>query len=168
MFKTFLLISFLFFLVSCSGSENPKKLYLQDMSSLSSFEQEQVNEAIKLINDNAGEVFFSSSGNRPLIIKKDFLEGTDMGYANPRTYQCIIGLDTDSDLIRSEPRLIQYIFIHQLGHCYGLDYSSDPNSVMYPTFDGILDNNNDSLWNENDSSYLKLKNFSKTLKSLSN
>lgn len=166
MFKIFLLSFFCLFLGACSGSENPKKLYLQDMSSLSSFEQEQVKEAIKLLNNSAGEVFFSSAGNRPLIIKKDFLEGTDMGYANPRTYQCIIGLDTDSDLIRSEPRLIQYIFIHQLGHCYGLDYSSDPNSVMYPTFDGILDNNSDSLWDENDTSYIKLKNFSKTLKNL--
>ncbi len=167
MFKLILVAS-LFFLGACSGSENPKRLYLQDMSSLSSFEQEQVNEAIKFLNENAGEVFITYSGNRPLIIKKDFLEGTDMGYANPRTYQCIIGLDTDSDLVRAEPRLIQYILIHQLGHCYGLDYSSDPNSVMYPTFDGILDNNNDLLWNENDTSFMKLKNFSKVLKSLSN
>ena len=144
-------------LTACSGSENPKKLYLQDMSSLSDFEQTQIKSAMDLLTQGAGENFFSTSGNRPLILQKSFLEGTDMGFSQPRTYQCIIGIDTDSDLIRDEPRLIQYVFIHQLGHCYGLDYSSDQDSIMYPTFPGTWDSTVED----------KLKDFSKTLRDLS-
>lgn len=147
----------LFFLTACSKDKAPTKLYLSDMSSLSNFEQNQIKEAITLLNEGAGIDYFGFSGNRSLILKSVNLDGTDSGYSKPQTFVCEIFIDSNSDLIRADPELLQYVFIHELGHCFGLPYSSDPNSVMYPTFNGIWDNN----------TKLKLKNFSKELYQLS-
>lgn len=126
-------------LTACSKDKAPTKLYISDMSSLSSFEQNQIKEAIILLNEGAGVDYFGFSGNRPIILKSVNLDGTDSGYSKPQTFVCEIFIDSNSDLIRSDPELLQYIFIHELGHCFGLPYSSDPTSVMYPTFNGVWD-----------------------------
>lgn len=146
---------YLFFviLISCSGDKNPTKLYIASMRELSTFEEEQINEAVKLINEGAGATFFGFSGNRPVDIKSANLDGIKTGYSKPQTFLCEIYIDSNSDLIRATPELIQYVFIHELGHCFGLDYSSDPSSVMYPTFTGTWDNATKN----------KLKDFGKVL-----
>lgn len=145
------------FLSGCSEPEQPSKLYIADWSSLSTFEQDQIQSALDLLTEGSGEEFLSFSGNRPLILKSADLQGTNSGKSTPQTYKCEIIIDSNSDLIRNDPELLQYIFIHELGHCYGLDYSSDPDSVMYPTFNGS--------WNQ--TVIDKLKEFSKTLRVLS-
>lgn len=127
-------------LISCSGAKAPKQLYIADWSSLSSFEQEQVSLALELLNEGAGENFIGFSGNRPLILKAETLPGTRLGKSEPQTFKCEIIIDSANDIIRDEPRLIQYIFIHQLGHCYGLPYEpNNPDSVMFTTLPGVWD-----------------------------
>lgn len=144
-------------IAGCSNPSAPKKLYIADWSSLSALEQEQITEALNLLQEGSGEKFISFSGNRPLLIFARSLPGTQGGEAKPLTYKCEISLDFDQDLIRAEPRISQYIFIHELGHCYGLNYSSDSDSVMYPiypaTWDSAVEN--------------KLKEFAKQLRDLS-
>lgn len=110
------------------------------MSSLSYFEQTEIKKAVDLINEGAGYSFFSYSGNKPVVVRSVNLSGVDHGYSKPQTLVCEIYLDSNSDLIRATPELLQYAFIHELGHCFGLPYSSNPQDVMYPTFNGNWDN----------------------------
>ena len=51
-------------------------------------------------------------------------------------YRCLIEIDETSTITNSSPTDLEYVILHELGHCYGLDHSSDPTSVMYPTYVG--------------------------------
>lgn len=126
-----LILFFTLFLTSCDfgGGAKPSRFYIKEVS-LSTSEKTQLDESLTLLN-HQGTVLNYGGGDRPLVVKSASLPGTTMSRSTPRTYECLIELDTSNGVIQSDPRILRYIFAHAVGHCYGLPYSNDPNDIMY-------------------------------------
>lgn len=129
-------ILMLFLLIACGGESSPPTFFILNMNELSFEEQSQINNAISLINDAAGRRVFSSSGT-PISIKRGTLIDRNLAPENMEINPCTIIIDPNSDVIRSDIRLVQYVFAHQVGRCRRFPNSFNINDVMFPSFNGI-------------------------------
>ena len=126
----YLFLLSLLILSACSSENKPVRFYIKEVTLLAS-EKTQIDASLALLNDGGNDLIGYSGGDRPLEIRAASLPGTTLSRSSPRTYGCVIEIDTSNGVIQSDPQIIKYIFAHELGHCYGLDYSSDPSDIMY-------------------------------------
>jgi len=130
------IIFLLLLLIACGGESSPPTFFILNMNELSFEEQSQINNAVSLINDAAGRRIFSSSGS-PVSIKRGNLADRNLAPENMEINPCTIIIDPNSDVVRSDIRLVQYVFAHQMGRCRRFPPSFNINDVMFPTFNGI-------------------------------
>lgn len=48
----------------------------------------------------------------------------------------VIAVNLEGDIAKIPSDKLVYIFLHEIGHAFGLRHNDDPNSVMYPSTDG--------------------------------
>lgn len=127
------------FIVGCSNS-TPHGFYIAEISGFEDIEKQKIEEMLSEINQLSGENLLStSSGDKPIFITRANLSGTDTGKVELGLYNCKIKLDPDNQLIQNDLNNLKYVLVHQLGHCGGLEYSTETSSIMYPTFSGVYD-----------------------------
>ena len=117
----------LLFLVGCGGG-SPGRFYLESVD-MPALESSKIQESVDLLNANQESVY--KTGSRPIKVKSASLDGLNVARSTPRSYGCVIEIDSTNSLISSDPDIIKLIFAQQLGHCLGIPYSRDPSSVMY-------------------------------------
>lgn len=129
-------------IIGCAGpSTAPKLLYLQYLDEVSPDFQSKITYAINQINTRAGYEIVSltpSDQRRPLTILK--MSSTHLfAHAEYLDYRCLIQIDDSNQISNSSSNNyldLQYILLHELGHCYGFEHVSDQSKVMYPDYSG--------------------------------
>lgn len=124
------------------ASPPPVKLYLQYMDEVSPAFQEKIVNAINALNTQAGTeiVSLSNNGTKPLVVL-NMRSSTVFAHAQYLDYQCLIQIDESNNIVNNQSvdqTDLEYIFLHEVGHCYGYEHSSDQNHVMYPDYLGTV------------------------------
>lgn len=140
-------------LIGCAGpSPAPKLLYLQYIDEVSPEFQSKILLAINQINSKAGFDIVSitpSSNRRPLAVLK-MSSSSLFAHAEYLDYRCLIQIDDSNSISNNSSNNyldLQYILLHEIGHCYGFQHVDDSNNVMYPDFSGSSSLNAGQLTN---------------------
>ena len=142
--KTLCIILSLFFiatLTSCARAKTPPRLlYLQYMSEVSPDFQTKVTNAISAINAQAGYevVALSNNGGKPLVVL-NMQSSTIFAHTQYMDYECLIQIDQTNPIINNnstDQTDLKYVFLHELGHCYGYAHTTDSSNIMYPDYPG--------------------------------
>lgn len=120
----------------------PVKLYLQYMDEISPAFQEKIVNTINVLNTQAGTEIVSlfNNGNKPLVVL-NIRSNTVFAHTEYLDYQCLIKIDESNNIVNNQSfdnTDLKYIFLHEIGHCYGYEHTSNPNHIMYPTYLGTI------------------------------
>jgi len=138
-----LLVSIIFItILGCAGpSTAPKALYLQYLGEVSPDFQSKITYAIGELNKKAGYELVSlteKENRRPLVFLK--VSSSEMfAHAEYLDYRCLIQIDDSNTISNNSSNNyldLQYILLHEIGHCYGFQHVSDTTNVMYPDYTG--------------------------------
>jgi len=144
---TFLLSLISFVILSsfgCAKNEQAfnSKLYVDYVGELTPQFQAKIALAITKINTDAGGELISFTKNdthlRPLVFSN--LSSTDIfAHTQPLDYRCLISIDETNFIVNSnDPDVIdlRVVLLHEIGHCYNLNHSSNSSDIMYASYPG--------------------------------
>lgn len=118
------------------------KLYVDYVGELSPAFQQKVFTAIERINQDAGGELISLNKNedhqKPLVFAN--IQSTEV-FAHTQTleYRCFISIDENNSIINSnDPNVIdlRVVLLHEIGHCYNLNHTSNSSDIMAAYFAG--------------------------------
>lgn len=118
------------------------KLYVDYVGEMSPHFQNKVATAITKINQDAGGELISFTKKdthlKPLVFAN--LSSSDVfAHAQPLDYRCLITIDeTNAVLNINDPDVVdlRVVLLHEIGHCYNLNHSSNSADIMYSSFSG--------------------------------
>lgn len=119
-------------------ADPPKNAYYKKCSA-SMFDKKQqmlcewVDQTIDYYNQKCDNCM-KREGTYPITISwgNQSKDGT-LGQAVQDKFDCKIELAINEDWIYDDGMKFRSTVLHEIGHCYGLDHESDPNSLMYPS-----------------------------------
>ena len=124
------LTTLIVFLFACGKSKEPAKII--GLENFSSAQQEQIKEAVGILNQKAGApLFLFEGGGYPVMlgVSKDLSADNRLGHARNELSGCNIEFsqpmvdDKNPDLFRS-------VIWHELAHCLGLSHDSGSHEIM--------------------------------------
>lgn len=161
----FIFLSLFLFLSACSNVPAPEqKLYLQSISEVDAPFKAKIEATIQKINLDAGHdvVSLTPNGGRPLVFLKRYatdIYSPTLAHTQYLDYRCLIEIDPGNVVTSHSDKDLQYVILHELGHCYGLLHNLNSNSVMYSTY---LGTENMTVSQENNLTTI-MRAFAKTL-----
>jgi len=116
---------------------NPRNAYIDGCVITGNIDEdfafcEYIMASLSIADSNTSNSLFRE-GKYPITIKLVPDLGEAIGVAYVGFTSCDIKISAQLFLVSQDPKVINAVIYHEVGHCYGLDHSDDKKSLMYPS-----------------------------------
>lgn len=134
--KLYRLILFFLILINFGCSENQLKApaYLGEIDNFDFEQKIKILDGLQDLNRKLDNSLFTFKKNNKPVIKLDFVEKNVKREKNGLAGTALILMNSCKITIYPvsfDDRILKTVLWHEVGHCFGLEHSKNPNDIMY-------------------------------------